>query len=473
MRLRVEQLEDRRVLSAYTVDISDMRNLVSTSVEDQMRLAANYVMTNLSRFVSWKGTIDLKLDIQPPNGVHDGITPAIMQTRNGKNLTVQEMVTGVDPDPKAPDVGMTIYLGNDGTVKVYGMKAYFDPQPMPFVPATVPSGHIDFIGLLNHEVAHGLAFQWGTTNFSRHVINVGGNYYFNGPETVKTLGKPLPMSTFGGTHYGNYLLPNNPIKSGLMYQFGNYGGNRLDYGRLDFAVLRDVGLSTKDLSGFPLVDRIDSQAPKLFVSKTSVNENLPAGTTVATLSSSRGPDYTFQIVPGWDSSNFRISGRSLVTTDSFNFEAKNSYTIYVRSVDKSGVWGWTDTKLTVTVNDVRETPQLHTPSFITLVNGLGPLNQLSLSGDRGTMVHVGIISLTGTLEARFSDPSIRIGIVKNSYGGMTLSMSGTVEAITRNFRNVYYRGKDASLNVQMVWGGNNLADRWVPLRQNISAPIVV
>jgi hypothetical protein len=446
MRLGIESLEDRRILAAYTVQVLDTQNLIPASVENQMRSAGDYVMQNLGRHVSWKGTIDLQLNVQPAHPDHDGVTPAIMQvTPDRRNATIQEMLTGVDPYPTRPDVGMTVFLGKDGTVKLYGMKAYFDPSPQAFVPASVPNGHFDFIGVLNHEVAHGLAFQ-GTTEFTRYITTVNGYNYFNGPEAVKALGRPIPMSTFGGTHYGNGLLPDNPIKSGLMYQWGNYGGNRLDWGLLDYAVLRDVGLTTKNLAGLPLVDRMDSVAPRIVLSKSNVNENLAAGTTVATISTTLSPAFTYQIVAGADSGSFRVLGNTLVTARSFDFETRSSFSLLVRSIDRVGVW--TDTRLTIRVNDVPELPTIVAPMSIAMINGLLNLGSVRVTGDNKSIV-VMVESRLAPLTSLINDPSVTVLRSGNNRVGSIITIIGTPLNISRNFQFISYRGQDPSLTIKI------------------------
>lgn len=445
MRLKIESLESRTVFSAYTVQVLDTQNLIPASVENQMRSAADYVMQNLGRHVFWKGTIDLQLNVQPNNPDYDGITPSIMQvTPDRRNATIQEMLTGVDPYPDRPDCGMTVFLGKDGTVKLYGMKAYFDPNPQEFVPASVPSGYFDFIGVLNHEVGHGLAFQ-GTNEFTRYITTVDGYNYFNGPEAVKALGRPIPMSTFGGTHYGNYLLPDNPIKSGLMYQWGNYAGNRLDWGLLDYAVLRDVGLTTKNLEGIPLVDRMDGSSPRIVLSNSVLNENLPAGTTVATISTTPMPAFTYQIVAGADSGNFSISGNTLVTTRSFDFETRSSFSIIVRSIDRVGVW--TDTPLTIRVNDVPELPTIVAPQSIAMINGVLNLGSVRVTGDNKSIA-VMVESRLAPLASLINDPSVTVLRSGNGAGNI-ITLIGTPLNISRNFQFISYRGQDPSLTVKI------------------------
>ena len=444
--LDCERLEDRRVLSAYTVEILDRQNLVPLQVENQMRAAADFTMRNLDRFISWKGTLDLRIDVQPPHPGQDGFTPAILQVMpNGKNATVLEMQTGVDPYPTSPDIGMTVFLGNDGTVKVYGMKFYFDPQPMTYKPANVPNGHCDFIGVLTHEVAHGIGFQFGTSDFTRHVTTVKGLNYFNGPETVKLLGQPLPMTTRGGTHYGNTNLPNNPIHSGLMFEWGNYAGNRLDIGKLDLAVLKDVGLTIKTTEGLPLVDVIDAQAPRLALSQTYVYENVPVGTRVSSLGTTRGSTgYSFQLVGnGWDNSLFRVVGNTIVTNSSIDYETKSFYTLQVRIIDTKGVW--TDNLLKIDTIDVQENPSLKTPQYFFMGSSGLPLGSVQVGGDRGTVVSLMFYSRTGAITSTIKDPAVKVYPVRNATGGTTVCLVGTAEAINRNTRYLSYRGNDPSL----------------------------
>lgn len=467
-QLGIESLENRLALSAYTVEILDRQNLVSPQLENQMRAAANFTMQNLGRHVNWRGVLDLRIDVQPNAAPHDGSIYAIMSvTPDRRNAVVHEMRTGVDLYPKDPDIGMTVKVGRDGTLKLYGMKLYLDPNPMSYVAADVPAGHADFIGVLNHEVAHGLAFQWGTTEFSRYGTTVGGYSYFNGPETVRTLGRPLPMSTFGGTHYGNHLLPDNPFTSGLMYQWGNYAGNRFDWGRLDLAVLRDVGLSTKNESRLPLVDTMDSTLPEAVLSRYEVRENSSIGTTVATVSMSNGVSgYTFQIVEGWGDNLFGFEGDRLVVKGGIDYETSSMHKVYVRMIDPSGVW--TQSPVYIRVLDVQETPVLKTPAWFTTVNGTGPLTGMSISGDSGTFAVVAIMSRSGTFESRATDPEVKVRVVGDGVGGTTVFMTGSIQAISRNFRNILYRGREASITVQMASGGKLLADVKVPLKHLFS-----
>src|SRR5436190_7893785 len=67
-----------------------------------------------------------------------------------------------------------------------------------------------------------------------------------------------------------------------------------------------------------------------------------------------GNTFTYTFAGGPDDASFTISGNSLQTTASFDFETKSSYSIKVRSTDQGGLFF--DKTLTVTVTNVNETP---------------------------------------------------------------------------------------------------------------------
>lgn len=107
-----------------------------------------------------------------------------------------------------------------------------------------------------------------------------------------------------------------------------------------------------------------NEAPtNLTLSTASLNENQPVDATIGSLSTSDPDDgdthtYTLEnpggACSGADNSAFTITGASLKTTLSFNYEVKNSYTICVRSTD-SGSLSF-DRQITISVLDVNETP---------------------------------------------------------------------------------------------------------------------
>lgn len=98
----------------------------------------------------------------------------------------------------------------------------------------------------------------------------------------------------------------------------------------------------------------------LLLSNLVVAENLPQGTTVGVFSSldpDTGNVFTYSLVPGTGSTNnnaFLISGNQLKTASSFNYEAKNSYSIRVQTSDGNG--GALAKVFTITILDANDVP---------------------------------------------------------------------------------------------------------------------
>lgn len=107
-------------------------------------------------------------------------------------------------------------------------------------------------------------------------------------------------------------------------------------------------------------DRLLFPPTALNTSTTSFNENIPAGSRIASLSSSdpdAGERFTYSLVSGaGDSDNaaFSIDGDQLAINAAPDFESKSSYSIRLRSTDGAGLS--TEQALTLTVNDLQETP---------------------------------------------------------------------------------------------------------------------
>jgi glucuronoarabinoxylan endo-1,4-beta-xylanase len=93
---------------------------------------------------------------------------------------------------------------------------------------------------------------------------------------------------------------------------------------------------------------------------STVQENLPSGATVGNLLA-LDPDvantFAYNLVSGTgsdDNVSFSISGSTLNTAATFNYQAKNSYSIRVRSTDQGGLF--VEKIFTITVTEGNETP---------------------------------------------------------------------------------------------------------------------
>ena len=104
----------------------------------------------------------------------------------------------------------------------------------------------------------------------------------------------------------------------------------------------------------------DNTAPTdLALSATTVNENVPAGTVVGSLSTTdaEGGSFTYALVAGTGSSDnaaFTLDGDQLKINTSPNFETKDSYSVRVKTTDAGGLSY--EEALTIGVNNVNEAP---------------------------------------------------------------------------------------------------------------------
>lgn len=98
----------------------------------------------------------------------------------------------------------------------------------------------------------------------------------------------------------------------------------------------------------------------LALSKTVVQENQPIGTVVGDLSSfdrNRIDSHTYSLVPGpgsIDNSRFKVIGNQLTTNAVFDYEAKKTYSIRVRTTDAGGLF--LDHQFTIFILNVNEQP---------------------------------------------------------------------------------------------------------------------
>jgi hypothetical protein len=108
------------------------------------------------------------------------------------------------------------------------------------------------------------------------------------------------------------------------------------------------------------IENADDAPTNLVLSKAEIDENEPAGTEVDSFSTTDedvGDTFTYSLVAGegsTDNGSFEISGNVLKTKESFNYEAKSSYSIRVRTTDSGGKSF--EKKFTITIINVNDPP---------------------------------------------------------------------------------------------------------------------
>lgn len=262
-------------MSLWTVSVLDPQNLLNSATKALIESNVHHVMKYLDGFIDWKGTLDVAVRIKTHADMKqelgwsmDGIIPAtemswFTDAQGTRKSNAIEMKTGVDRNGAGSDAGFTIYLGADGTMRNYGVPVWLDPKPGAQAVAMVPGNTHDFISIALHEILHTIAFDQANVSYStlgEHAVHRNGIYYFEGPATMELLGGPLAFDAVG--HVISAETPAYAI-SGMMADIGNYEQNRWDIGRIELAVMKDLGFDVHaPFAGLPFTD-LDDKGPHL------------------------------------------------------------------------------------------------------------------------------------------------------------------------------------------------------------------
>ncbi|HEX8916817.1 MAG TPA: hypothetical protein VF796_30990, partial [Humisphaera sp.] len=216
----------------------------------------------------------------------------------------------------------------------------------------------------------------------------------------------------------------------------------------------------------------------------TVDENVPAGTSVGTLSSvdpDAGDVVAFSLVDGVGSADngaFAVVGDQLTLLSPPDFEAKSSYAVRVRATDGGGLFG--ERAITVTVRDVNEPP-----TGVTLTTA-GPLRDDSPAGtvvgtvsatdpDAGDTVGLQLVGTAGgpfklvDSQLQVADPSLIDGLTNPTYtvtvratdaGGQSIERPLTVAVVHVNRPpvNTVPAALTGYQNVPLVLAGISVAD---------------
>jgi uncharacterized delta-60 repeat protein len=127
-----------------------------------------------------------------------------------------------------------------------------------------------------------------------------------------------------------------------------------------------------------VLDLPETAPSGITLSNHAIAENEPIGTSIGvftTTDTDPGDSHTYRLVAGdgsGDNASFTIAGATLKTSEMFNYEAKNSYDIRVRTTDFTGLSY--EEVMTIHVTDVNE------PTVFALDHGAGALD-MTFDGD--------------------------------------------------------------------------------------------
>lgn len=153
----------------------------------------------------------------------------------------------------------------------------------------------------------------------------------------------------------NFFIENGTIKASTDFDFEDQSSYSIRVRTTD-----GFGNTFEKVIGIDILDvneDIENSSPTdITLSATRINENEAENSMIGMLTandSDEGSTHTFSLVDG-DAALFQIDGDVLMTTEAFNFEAKDSYTITIRTIDNGGLS--LDKEYVIAVDDVNEEP---------------------------------------------------------------------------------------------------------------------
>jgi hypothetical protein len=204
-----------------------------------------------------------------------------------------------------------------------------------------------------NETPTNISLSSSAINENNTVGATVGSFSTTDPDASNTFTYSLVAGT-GATDNASFTISGSNLNAAAAFNFETKSSFSIrvrstDQGSL--TVEKVFSISVNDVNEAPSA---------ITLSNSSIAENNTAGATIGTFSSTdqdSGNTFTYALVSGTGSTDntiFSISGSTLSTTVSFNFETKSSYSIRVRATDQ-GSLSFEQT-FTISVTNVNETP---------------------------------------------------------------------------------------------------------------------
>lgn len=275
-------------LAGFSVNIHDPNNTLDASQLSLLKLDARYAANQWMSHFNNKGEINIEINVQKPISGHPADARPGTEVQIGSTSvdvpmgplkqhmawnvmqagTINEMLTGRDPNGAGPDIIINI----DPEVIKGG---YLNPHPFQ-TRGDVPAGQSDIVSLLLHEMGHGFGIgdsyrdpktgelqgavnlvpsgvdiNYNETVWDKLVnINADGSATFLGVNAFQANGNFFAAVTTLNNgeqyqHFGNDLRDYHNQGSDLMTGIGLYKQMAYDISDYDLAVLKDLGAPVK------------------------------------------------------------------------------------------------------------------------------------------------------------------------------------------------------------------------------------
>ncbi|MFN6306878.1 MAG: cadherin domain-containing protein [Microcystis sp.] len=261
------------------------------------------------------------------------------------------------------------------------------------------------LSLANTKTSFGIGEQivvkvtYNVDNADATLTGIGFRIHFDNTELrFDSADVDFTQSLFGSVNASNEVGNDNDTETNQVvnWRYADFFGQwpnttlPLSLGSLTFTTLSEFDGSNLNVTfsstassftgignSLAIVNDVNETPTDLLLSATTVNENVPVNTVIGTFSSTdpdTGNTFTYSLVTGTgdtDNSAFSIVGNQLQINNSPDFETKNSYSIRVKTTDQGGLSF--EKTLTITVNDVNETPSNQAPTALIFQNAVTEL----------------------------------------------------------------------------------------------------
>ncbi|MEY4066630.1 MAG: Bifunctional hemolysin/adenylate cyclase precursor, partial [Pseudomonadota bacterium] len=364
-----------------------------------------------------------------------------------ENATVVGLVSAVDPD-----------AGNTFTFSVEG------PDAAGF---NISAGMLVAVGPLDFETQN--SFSVTIVAKDQNNLQVSKNVSIlitdvnEAPTNLTLSANTLSENALVGSVVGVFTPTDSDFADAFTYTlsgadasaFSIVSGNLTSVTPMNFEVksayaivvtVKDQGdlFFTKNFS--ITVTNVNEAPTNITLTATALNENLPAGTVVALLSTS-DPDFANShtyTLSGTDAASFTIVGSSLKSAIPFNYENKSSFSLTLRSTDQGGLFF--SKNFIVTVNNVDE------PSTDILLSSSGIGENLAIGTTVGTLSTLDpdigsqfTYTLSGIDAASFS---IVDDIIKSAEVFNAATKSSYLITVTSTLQSGFFISKNFTINVE-------------------------